>query len=134
MPLGDPKGGHFVYGERGLPKNIVSAYIPSRDPEKASRFYVEILGMAATHSSPDAVVLTREGMRLVLKKSDVVGVDTGIVFGVDSPFDLHRRLVDEGVVFTREPTRGPIGVQTSFRDDDGNVLHASDIGGQGIWD
>lgn len=134
MPLGDPKGGEYVYGEIGLPSEISSAYIPSRNPGKSKSFYRDILGMDVTHDSPDAVVLKRATFRIVLYKSENVGVDTGIVFGVDSPFNLHRRFVDEGVVFVRDPSRGPVGVQTSFRDDDGNLLHAADVGGPGIWD
>lgn len=126
MPLGDPCGGFFEYTVEGLPENLAGAIIPVRDTKRSLRFYTEILKMDPVSDDGDTAVVGRNGFYLVLKKSQDVGVDTGIMLGVDNPYDLHRRLVDEGVVFLRHPLKGPIGVYASFRDDDGNVLHAVD--------
>ena len=62
--------------------------------------------------------------------SEDAGVDTGVYFGVDSPFNTRRRLIDEDVEFVREPVHTPFGTCTSFLDPDGNVLHAIDCGAE----
>jgi len=105
---------------------LAGAFVPVKETERAARFYTRVLKMEMISDDGDTAVVGRNGFYLVLKKSQIVGFDTGIMFGVDNPYDLHRRLIDEGVVFVRDPLRGPIGVYTSFRDDDGNVLHAVD--------
>ena len=71
----------------------------------------------------DAVYLRRGECRVVLKRSEKTGIDTGLYFGVDSPYNTRRRLIDEGVVFVQEPKRGPFGTFCSIRDDDANVIH-----------
>lgn len=126
MPLGDPSGGFFEYTVEGLPESLAGAFIPVMDTERSSRFYIRILKMDLISDDGEIAVVGRKGFYLILKKSQTVGIDTGIIFGVDNPYDLHRRFIDENVVFVRDPLRGPIGVYTSFRDDDGNVLHAVD--------
>ena len=60
-------------------------------------------------------------------KRDNVGIDTGLYLRTDSPYDLHRRLVDEGVIFVMDPKRTHLGLITSFKDDDGNVLYAIEV-------
>lgn len=126
MPFGDPHGGFFEYTEEGLPESLAGAFVPVKETERAVRFYTRVLKMELISEDGDTAVVGRKGFYLVLRKSQIVGVDTGIMFGVDNPYDLHRRFIDEGVIFVRDPLRGPIGVFTSFRDDDGNVLHAVD--------
>jgi uncharacterized glyoxalase superfamily protein PhnB len=53
----------------------------------------------------------------------------------DSIYDLHRRLVDEGVTFKLKPQRQPWGgLMAVFLDQDGNelmVLEGSDWGHSG---
>ncbi|MDD2532125.1 MAG: glyoxalase [Candidatus Methanomethylophilaceae archaeon] len=126
MPLGDPSGGSFEYTVEGLPESLAGAFIPVRDTGSSSRFYNRVLKMDLVSDDGETAVVGRKGFYLVLRKSQIFGVDTGIILGVDNPYDLHRRFIDEGVVFVRDPLRGPIGVYTSFRDEDGNVLHAVD--------
>ncbi|MDR3205882.1 MAG: VOC family protein, partial [Candidatus Methanoplasma sp.] len=75
----------------------------------------------------DSEAVVRRGSAVVLIKKGSVFGDSGIFFGVNDPYALHRRLIDEGVVFVRDPTRGPMGVFTSFLDPDGNTLHAIGI-------
>ena len=60
-------------------------------------------------------------------KNDSVGIDTGIYLRTDSPYDLHRRLVDEGVIFVMDPKRTDLGLITSFKDDDGNIIYAIEV-------
>ncbi len=65
---------------------------------------------------------------IILSRNDSVGIDTGLYLSTESPFDLHRRLIDEGVIFVMDPKRTPLGLITSFKDDDGNIIHAIEIG------
>ncbi|MBP6021137.1 MAG: VOC family protein [Candidatus Methanomethylophilaceae archaeon] len=130
MPLGDPGGGNFTYTGEGLPTCIFAGHVPVRDIDRAVAFYRDLLGMEILYSGEGEAALKRGDARIILRRSDRTGVDTGIVFGVDNPFDLRRRLIDEGVVFLTAPTRMPMGVYTSFRDDDGNILHAMEIGAE----
>ncbi len=65
---------------------------------------------------------------IILSRNDSVGIDTRLYLSTESPFDLHRRLIDEGVIFVMDPKRTPLGLITSFKDDDGNIIHAIEIG------
>ena len=79
-------------------------------------------------SRSDAVAILSVGKDIIiLRKSDVVGVDTGLYLSTESPFDLHRRLIDEGVIFVIDPKRIDIGLITRFKDDDGNIIGAMEI-------
>ena len=127
MPLGDPGGGNFVYTNEGLPESIFMAAVPCRDIERALSFYSGLLGMEILYRKEEEAAVRRKGATLLLKVSNTVGIDTGIFIGVDDPFELHRRFIDEGVVFVRDPFRAPLGVYTSFKDYDGNILHAIEM-------
>ena len=124
MPIGDPGGGNFSYTEEGLPETVFMATVPCRSIDKALLFYNGLLGMDVLYKKEKEAAVRRNGATLLLKVSDAVGIDTGIFLGVDNPYDLHRRLIDEGVIFVRDPIRAPLGVYTSFKDDDGNIVHA----------
>jgi len=123
MPLGDPHGANFEYTTEGLPESIHVCTIPVSDVKRSSSFYTDILGMELLESDEQAAYLVRGSCRLILRRSDSVGVDTGLYLGVDSPYNTRRRLIDEGVVFVQEPKRGPFGTFCSIRDDDANVIH-----------
>ena len=123
MPLGDPHGANFEYTVEGLPESVFVSTIPVRDVDRAIGFYVDILGMELLGKDEQTAYLIRKDCRVILKRSDVVGIDTGLYFGVDSPYNTRRRLIDEGVVFVQEPKRGPFGTFCSIRDDDGNIIH-----------
>lgn len=123
MPLGDPHGGLFEYTDEGLPESIFACTIPVRDLEHSLAFYIDILGMRLLGSENGRAYLIRGSCRVVLHESDPVGIDTGLYLGVDSPYNTRRRLIDEGVVFVQDPVRTPFGTTTSFRDDDGNIIH-----------
>ena len=128
MPLGDPHGGNFIYTNEGIPKGIAAVSIPSRNIDRAVRFYTESLKMVLRSRDDDTAVLSVGKDIIIIRRSEDVGIDTGIYLRTDSPFDLHRRLVDEGVIFVLDPKRTPLGLITSFKDDDGNVIHAVEIG------
>jgi len=127
MPLGDPCGGNFVYTNEGLPESIFMATVPCRDIENSLQFYNGLLGMEILYIKNKEAAVRRNGATLLLKVSDIVGIDTGIFIGVDDPYELRRRFIDEGVEFVREPFRAPLGVYTSFKDCDGNILHAIEM-------
>ena len=127
MPLGDPCGGNFQYTIEGLPENIISVIIPVKDIKKSLKFYTDLLMMNILVETEEYAVIRRSTATIILKKSNIFGIDTRVFIGVENPYDLHRRLVDEGVIFTRDPMKSPVGVYTSFKDDDGNILHAVDM-------
>lgn len=123
MPLGDPHGANFEYTVEGLPESIHVCTIPVRDVSRSVSFYVDVLHMEVLAKDDDSAYLVRGNCRIILKKSEVCGIDTGLYFGVDSPYNTRRRLIDEGVVFAQEPKRGPFGTFCSIRDDDANIIH-----------
>ncbi|HKM13589.1 MAG TPA: VOC family protein [Candidatus Methanomethylophilaceae archaeon] len=126
MPIGDPHGGDFEYTDEGLPQNITAVRVPTRDLSVSIGFYTKLLGMEVIVRKDSHAVLKREGAVILLVVSPDVGIDTGFYIGVDDPYALHRRLIDEGVVFMVDPELGPVGVYTSFRDNDGNIIRAVD--------
>lgn len=130
MPIGDPGGGNFSYTVEGLPESLFMATVPCSDLKNSIEFYVELLGMELLYQKEKEAAVRRNGATLLLKISQDVGKDTGIFLGVENPYDLHRRLIDEGVVFVRDPIRAPLGVYTSFKDNDGNIIHAIEMNAQ----
>ena len=127
MPLGDPHGGNFIYTNEGIPSGIALVTIPSRNVERSVRFYNGLLKMEVCSQSDDEAILAAGKDLIRIVKSDSVGIDTGIYLRTDSPYDLHRRLVDEGVIFVMDPKRTDLGLITSFKDDDGNVIYAVEV-------
>ena len=127
MPLGDPHGGNFIYTNEGLPSGIALVTIPSKDIGRSVRFYNGLLRMTVCSQNDDEAILSAGKDLIRLTKSDTVGIDTGLYLRTDSPYDLHRRLVDEGVIFVMDPKRTHLGLITSFKDDDGNILYAIEI-------
>lgn len=127
MPLGDPSGGNFSYTDEGLPETLFAVSVPSGDIGRSVAFYTGLLGMELLYRKDGEAAVRRRGAVIILRSSAAAGIDTGIYLGVDNPYDLHRRLIDEGVIFVEDPVRGPLGVYTSFRDDDGNILYAMEM-------
>ena len=130
MPLGDPEGGNFEYTCEGLPEILFACAVPVADMARAVRFYTEVLGMDLLSQGDSESYLVRGRCRIVLRRSDRSGIDTGIMFGVDSPYNTRRRLIDEGVRFASDPARGPMGTSVSFYDSEGNVLTAIETGAE----
>ena len=127
MPLGDPHGGNFIYTNEGIPSGIALVTIPSRNVERSVRFYNGLLKMEICSQKDNEAILAAGKDLIRIVKSDSVGIDTGIYLRTDSPYDLHRRLVDEGVIFVMDPKRTHLGLITSFKDDDGNIIYAIEV-------
>lgn len=127
MPLGDPHGGDFIYINEGLPHGIAAAIIPCRDVKRALMFYVGLLKMELIKESTESAIVKNYDEYLILKRSQDVGKDTGICLRLDSPYDTHRRLVDEGVVFVLDPKKTELGLMTSFKDWDGNIIYGIEV-------
>lgn len=127
MPLGDPHGGNFVYTTEGLPKGIAAISIPTKDVDRSIRFYEGLLRFRLLSRGEDVAIMAVGKDMIVLRRSDAVGVDTGLYLSTESVFDLHRRLIDEGVMFVIDPKRVDIGLITRFKDDDGNIIGAVEI-------
>ena len=128
MPIGDPHGGNFTYTDEGLPETVFMCSVPSKDPLKAMAFYRDILMMKVLYSGPDEAVVRRGTATIRIFRSENTGIDTGIFIGLEEPYDFHRRMIDEGVRFKMDPKRLPMGVATSFFDDDDNVLYVIETG------
>ena len=127
MPLGDPHGGNFIYTKEGIPSGIALVTIPSRDIARSVRFYNGLLKMEVCSQNDDEAVLSVGKDLIRLEKKETAGIDTGLYLRTDSPYDLHRRLVDEGVIFVMDPKRTYLGLITSFKDDDGNIIYAVEV-------
>ncbi|MCL2143022.1 MAG: VOC family protein [Methanomassiliicoccaceae archaeon] len=129
MPLGDPGGGNFEYTTEGLPLYVKFAEIPVSDMDRALRFYRDVMRMKVISQSDGVSVLEmNEKCRIALvRRPDGVGKDTGIYLAVDEPFVFNRRMSDEGVIITRRPQKGSLGMFASFTDTEGNTLHVIGI-------
>ncbi len=130
MPLGDPHGGMFEYTMEGLPESVFAVAIPVKDIGRSTEFYRDVLGMTVLGTNLSSAYLRRGSCRIILRLSEEAGIDTGAYLAVDSPYNTRRRLLDEGVEFMTDPVRTPFGVETSFLDPDGNVLHVIDTGSE----
>jgi len=104
--------------------------IPVSDMDRALRFYNEVLGLRVAldarefnHAEvgPDEP-LAKIGLHATGRQSSERR-RSGIVLDTDDIFALHRRLKDQGVVFTLDPKRMPWGgIVADFLDPDNNEL------------
>ncbi len=94
------------------------------DIAAATEFYRDLLLMEPLSEADDQVILRCGGQFIMLNLSPVewTGGDTGLYISTPSIYDLHRRLVDEAVVFMQPPQRGELGLTAVLSDDDGNLL------------
>ncbi|MEM3059053.1 MAG: VOC family protein [Methanomassiliicoccales archaeon] len=132
MPLGDPMGGNEDYRERGKITGLEMVMIPVSDIEEGVEFYNGVLGFEIVSDLRRANWIELKvpgcGGKIALYgppdgKERTHGIHTGIVLGTDSIYELHRRLVDEGVNFVMKPTRQPWGgLMAAFVDQDGNEI------------
>jgi predicted enzyme related to lactoylglutathione lyase len=130
MPLGDPQGGELYDLGRGLLTRVWMTTVPVRDIDDAVEFYRDILGLDIVLDARrnNWVEMGAKGplakIVLFVPKPDDArqpGIDTGIIFATDSIFEVHRRLVDEGVQFLLRPERQPWGgLVAIFSDPEGN--------------
>jgi catechol 2,3-dioxygenase-like lactoylglutathione lyase family enzyme len=130
MPIGDPMGGEDPIQDKGRLTRVWMAAVPVRDLDRALEFYTEALGLELRRRDGEWAELGPTGplgkiALYVPRKEDPrqPGGPSGVVFSCDSMYDLHRVLVDEGVVFRLKPERQPWGgLLAVFLDQDGNEL------------
>jgi len=125
-------GGETPYIEGGKLERVWIISVPVKDLERALGFYACSLGMEIALDARDknwvelgpAEPMAKIGL-YVPDRADKrqPGGDSGIVLSTDSIYELHRKLVDEGVRFRKKPEKGSLGALTAvFEDPDGNLL------------
>ena len=109
------------------------------DPNKAFKFYTEVLGFIERLYVPEAqlaIVAAPEepnGTALLLEPNGNLGANTFqegvyqaglpfIVFGVKDIHKEYERMKDLGVVFRKEPTKTEQGTEALFEDTCGNLI------------
>jgi len=132
MPLGDPMGGDYEYGEESSLKKVWIASIPVSDLDSAVEFYSEVMGMTVVIDARESnwIELGSEndpGNVVLYVPADNArrrpGGHTGLVFRTESIYEVHKRLVDGGARFTLKPERQVWGgLIFSFLDPDGNEM------------
>ena len=117
------------------------AFVPTRDPPRARRFYEQTLGLSFVSEDPFAMVLRSNGV--MIRIANVSSVPdfkpapfTILGWHVASTEDAVRELGRRGVTFERFAGldqdalgiwQSPSGVRVAwFKDPDGNVLSVSD--------
>ena len=115
--------------ERGRLTRVWMTAVPVADMDQALDFYMEALGLELRHRDQNwaelgpSEPLGKIALYVPTKEERQPGGPTGVVFSCDSMYDLHRELVDRGVIFKLKPERQPWGgLLTIFLDDDGNEL------------
>ena len=113
------------------------AFVPTRDPAKARKFYKEILGLDFVSEDQFALVFNARGTTLrIANVSEVKGFKpapfTIVGWQVTNVGDTAGDLVKKGVRFERFPGmdqdaqgiwKSPSGAEVAwFKDPDGNIL------------
>ena len=130
MPLGDPMGGDAPPQEKGRLTRVWMAAVPVSDLNAALEFYTQRLGLELRRRDGEWAELGPSEplgkVALYVPAADSPrqpGGPSGVVFSCDSMYDVHRVLVDEGVVFKLKPERQTWGgLLAVFLDQDGNEL------------
>lgn len=118
---------------------IAMAGIHVIDPLLAFEFYTKVLGFKEHTFMPEhnlAIVVSAHepgGTALMLEPSDnplaktyreglyASGIPV-IVFGVEDVYKEYKRLLEKGIVFTKEPEKNEWGTQVIFDDTCGNYV------------
>jgi catechol 2,3-dioxygenase-like lactoylglutathione lyase family enzyme len=130
MPIGDPMGDQEPLHQKGHLTRVWMAAVPVSDLDVALDFYMEALGLELRRRDGNWAELgPNEPLgKIVLYvpgKDDKrqPGGPTGVIFSCDSIYDLHRELVDQGVMFKLKPTKQEWGgLLAIFLDEDENEL------------
>lgn len=105
--------------------------IPTRDQNRALKFYTEQLGFEVSTDQPFndqqrwiELRIGHSGTRVVLftppGHEERIGTFFNGSFACDDVEATYRQLRARGVEFTAEPTRQPWGTYATFKDPDGN--------------
>jgi len=125
-------GGESEYGQKGMLTRVWMTAVPVSNLELAVEFYTEVLGLEVRLDERRrnwVEVGPAEPLgKIALYVPSVhdkrqPGGQTNIVLETDSIYDLHKRLVDEGVKFRIKPQRQEWGgLMAAFSDPDGNEI------------
>jgi len=114
------------------------------DPNKAFKFYTEVLGfvkrmympeawlaIVASPEEPDSTGLLLEPNNNPIAKTYQEAIYKqglpAIVFGVEDIQTEYERLRSRGVVFRKEPTKSDYGTETVFEDTCGNLIQIHQV-------
>lgn len=132
MPVGDPMGGETYDLGRGRLKRVWMITVPVSDLEEAVDWYRGALGLEVLYDRKadnwvEMGIIGEDARIALYVPTDAdpkrPGIDIGVMFATDSIFEVHRRLVDEGVIFTVKPEKRPWGgLIAIFLDPFGNRL------------
>jgi catechol 2,3-dioxygenase-like lactoylglutathione lyase family enzyme len=113
-------------GERVLDVERVDfVSVPTRDVERARRFYGDVLGLSRNERNPDE--FETPTVTLALWQPEAQGVPfapntAGLALRVRDVADARDRLTDRGVEFLGETVDTGVCLMGFFYDPDGNVL------------
>ncbi len=125
-----------------LEKAELIAFVPTRDPQKARRFYEQTLGLGFVSEDPFAVVLRANGVMIrIVNVSTVKEFHpfpfTILGWQVPNVQNTVRELASKGVLFERFAGmdqdelgiwKSPSGARVAwFKDPDGNVLSVTQV-------
>lgn len=105
-------------------QSLRGAEIVVTDIPRAIIFYTEALGMKHISDDPRQALVSGNGFTILLKKRLDAGMETNIFFGVENVSELREHLLDIGITSVQIPVDGPMGRTLTFKDVDGNILHA----------
>jgi predicted enzyme related to lactoylglutathione lyase len=99
--------------------------VPTRDLDRARRFYGEVLGLARSRTNPDE--FEAANVTLTLWQPEAQGVpfsptSAGIALRVADVSAARERLVAQGVQFLGDTVDTGVCLMGFFYDPDGNVL------------
>jgi len=114
------------------------------DPNKAFKFYTEVLGfvkrmympeawlaIVASPEEPDSTGLLLEPNNNPIAKTYQEAIYKqglpAIVFGVEDIQKEYERLRSMGVMFRKEPTKSDYGTETVFEDTCGNLIQIHQV-------
>ncbi|HTU63938.1 MAG TPA: VOC family protein [Polyangiales bacterium] len=118
-----------------LDKRTIIAFSATNDPERAKRFYRDVLGLPLREESPFALVFDAGGTMLRVQKTQGHKPAPHTLLGFEVPDIMAdaRALLERGVELVRYPgmEQDELGVWTApdngakiawFKDPDGNLL------------
>jgi catechol 2,3-dioxygenase-like lactoylglutathione lyase family enzyme len=115
--------------------NVV-AFVPTKDPEKAKAFYVDVLGLRFVKDDGFAMVFDANGIMVRVARAQFTPAPFTILgWQVSEIEQMARSLQEKGIQFERFGffEQDPLGIWTAptgdkvawFKDPDGNMLSIS---------
>jgi catechol 2,3-dioxygenase-like lactoylglutathione lyase family enzyme len=122
-----------------LGRQRIMAFVATAEPERAQRFYCDVLGLELVEDTPFALVFATGGAVLRMQKVATVSLApyTALGWQVADVAGMVETLTAKGVEFARFPglAQDSLGTWTApdgqkiawFKDPDGNILSLSPI-------